>query len=705
MMKPEELERALLSHDPEERRRASLELREVESNLAVRLLPFALGDDDWRVRKEAVTAASSRAPTGALIGSVLRMLAPGDNVGLRNAAVDLLASWGGPSVDALAGAVGTLDADGRKLAAEALGRSGQVRAVPILKAMSSDPDPNVRLAAVEALAALGPLCLEEVAALLTGFLDSDDPLQQLTALDGLNQLGVVLSWERIEPLLDNPILERPAMLAAGRNRDPRAAHTLAAALCRARGSGWQWALAALAEYVRAGRPLVDAARSSLSRLPESVTERLLEEAVSADEIEVRREALLVLGALGTRTAAETILDAANDDTVAAVAEEALRIAGREAIHALVARARRGDEHERAGSLDILSQVVEFEGQDAVVGAIHLALSEGGPELVGAGLRALSVVSDDTCLSAAARWLAGEAPAALRKAAVAAIASMARKHPDRAVELARAARPEAQDAFFASVVIAALGRPVLGTPEDDQAFLAAALSNDDPAIRRAALDALAVLGDARGVQAAAFALADEEAEVRVSAVRALARMREPDGSAAGLERLIELATKSEDEGLVVAAVRALGDTGDSRVLGVLRPLAHSGAPMAAVAAVEALGSLRDPRHVEALIDALGHPDAEVVKASLAALGTAREPRIIKHLGACLDHEAWSVRRLAADLLGEIGGDAAAAVLRAKCGTEEEPLVREAIQRALGGPEITRTPLRPTPIPGHGSLPPR
>jgi HEAT repeat protein len=283
--------------------------------------------------------------------------------------------------------------------------------------------------------------------------------------------------------------------------------------------------------------------------------------------------------------------------------------------------------------------------------------------------------------------------------------MARRHPDCAERLDRQARPEHQDAFLATIVIAALGRPVFGNADADQEFLAAALSNDDAAVRRAALEALAVLGDARGVGAASFALADEETEVRNAAVHALARMRDEAGAVAGLDQLIELATTSQDERLVVAAVRALGDTGDSRVLEVLWPLARAGSPVAAVAAVEALGSLDDSRHVDALIDALGHEDSEVVKAALAALDAHRDPRVVTHFGACMDHPSWSVRRLAADLLGQVGGDAAAALLRAKLNSEEEPLVREAIQRALGAPEITRTPLRPTPIPGLGSWPPR
>src|SRR5690606_23137649 len=101
---------------------------------------------------------------------------------------------------------------------------------------------------------------------------------------------------------------------------------------------------------------------------------------------------------------------------------------------------------------------------------------------------------------------------------------------------------------------------------------------------------------------------------------------------------------------------------------------------------------------ALIDALSHPDAEVVKAALRGLSAERDARVGAHLGACLDHEAWDVRRLAADLMGRTGQTASIGLLRAKLASESEPLVREAIQRALVELELGGGLRRTTPPPG-------
>jgi HEAT repeat protein len=125
-------------------------------------------------------------------------------------------------------------------------------------------------------------------------------------------------------------------------------------------------------------------------------------------------------------------------------------------------------------------------------------------------------------------------------------------------------------------------------------------------------------------------------------------------------------------------------------------------MVAVAAIEALARVPDTRRIEALIEGLSHTEAEVVKASMLALGDTIDPRVLAHFGACLDHDAWDVRRLSADMLSRMGGDSANAFLRARLATEDNPLVQEAISRALETGNGTRH----TPLPHRaGSLRPR
>jgi HEAT repeat protein len=250
------------------------------------------------------------------------------------------------------------------------------------------------------------------------------------------------------------------------------------------------------------------------------------------------------------------------------------------------------------------------------------------------------------------------------------------------------------------VIAALGGS-RNWPESALDFLTAALSNPLGSVRCAALRALSEVGGERAVAGVAFALADEEADVRRMAVSALGKIRGDDGAALGLPHLIDLVQHATEPELVAAAARALGQSGDAHALSVLRPLVRLGLPLVAVSAVEALAELAGARRVDVLLDGLSHTDGEVVKATMLALADAQDPRVVAHLGACLDHEAWDVRSLAADLLGRLPGETALGLLRARLTGEDSPPVQAAIARALERAAGIR---RSSP-PGGGSLRPR
>lgn len=696
------IEEKLESADPEERRRAAAELVDHGSDGAVRLLLKALGDEDWRVRKEATAVATARAPSPAVLSGLVDALGPGENVGLRNAAVEALAAYGKNAVHALSRGLGSLDADGRKLAAEALGGSGHSSALVVLKTMLDDPDVNVRAAATEAVARIGTTCLDDAVALLQRCLHADDSFQRLTALDGLNRLGVVLGWERIEPMLDDPVLEHSAWLAAGRSGDERAVPVLARALERARGSGWYDTVSALVALLGTDVHMRETVRAAFAGLSAKMRQRLLEEAgaTQSDALDARRTALVLVGMLDGDAAVELAVDALVDDRVAAEGEEALSLLGARAVPLLMQRATDSRVAGRGVYIEMLGRLADSGTRAQAVRAIRSALSDESFDVAGAALTALAMIGDESCVRPVADWLAREgAPARVRQAAASALSELARRFPDVAQSQARSATPEGPDAHSAAVILAALGEPVRDTLADDVGFLSSVLSSDSSAARRAALGALAALGSALGVEAVAFALTDEELEVQLAAVRALGRLRDESGGVAGVEHLLELVRTSDDQALVAAAISALGEAGDARAVSVLRPLARNGDPMSAVAAVEALGRLRDPRRVDALIDALSHPEVEVVKAALRVLTDERDPRVGAHLGACLDHEAWDVRRLAADLLGRLGGEPGMGLLRAKLAGEEEPLVKEAIQRALSKLEGIVPIRRTTPPPGR------
>ena len=702
MKRAEEISAAFNSEDPEQRRRAVESLRELGSEIdaPARYVLRALGDDDWRVRKQAIEVAIALAPSADLLQGLVPVLLPGDNVGLRNAAVEALGAYGQAAVDALVQQIPALDADGRKLAAEALARTSLPSALDALKPLLTDGDPNVRAAALDAIATVGICAVSEAFEILSGFLRStgEEAFVRLCALDGINRLGSLLPWRAIEGMLEDPVLERSALSAAGRSAHPEALSALLRAFERARGGGVSAVLAALVEYARAfaqNHLLLRAETPS-----RAVAARLLALSLpSNDDLPSRKAALIVAGALGVEQIAPIAAEALSDARLLAEADESLSLLGPRAVPALLERAAHADPDTCAACIEIVTSLADEKSAPAAVLEIRKWLASAAPVVVRAGLGSITLLGDESCFVAVNPWLSNEETAS---AAETALAALALRYPESARKLARAAGSEGDEAHAAAVIHTALPTPIRATIADDVAYLSALLSNPTKAVRRAALAGLGNAGSELGTDAAAFALTDEEPEVRHAAVVALSRLRTSEGALSGFGKLLELVEKSDDQELVAAALGALGESGDPRVLGVLRPLVRNAPPMVAVAAIEALARVPDARRVDALIEGLSHGESEVVKASMLALGDTIDLRVLAHFGTCLDHEAWDVRRLSADMLGRAGGEPAVALLRGRLAVEDNPLVQEAISRALElGTGVRHTPLPPR----AGSLRPR
>lgn len=683
----DDLDRALSSGDPEERRRAVAEIAAAPEADRPRLIVRALGDADWRVRKEAVGVAHTLTASRDVLDALVEVLRPGDNVGLRNAAVEALSSFGSLVVDALRRELPSLDADGRKLAAEALAGSGDVAALGVLETLLDDDDPNVRTAAIDAISVAGRADVDRAMALLERCLVTDESLTVLAALEGLNGLGCGVAWAMLRPHLKDPMLHDAAVVAAGLSGHVDAAPYLVNALTQGRGHAFHAALAAMATYVTNEPAARRSARAAMSSLDEVTRRRLIEQARKTDEeIEIQRSALIVVGVLGTPEAADIVIAALGDDRLAAEAEEALDMLGPAAILALARHARTGLPHERAACVTQLGQLADERTRVIACQAIIDATEDGAPEVVRAALTALAQIGDEGTLGLAARWLVPDAAPPVRHAAATALGASAARNSEAARALSRQIAADSPGAAVPAVVIGALPTPVFGSVAEDVAFLAKAASNPSAVVRRAALESLARFGTAAAVEAVAFALTDEVPEVQLAAIRSLGKMRNEAGRAPGVAHLLEVSGTFQDEALSVAAVEALGAAGEPGALEVLRKIAREGGAMRAVAAVEAIGRIDAPDRVDALIHALSHPEPEVVKAALKAVASEeKDPRAAAHLAASLDHEAWDVRRLSAELLGRRADPQSKQLLRQRLIVEREPLVHAEIQRSLADPE--------------------
>jgi HEAT repeat protein len=685
--------RALSAADPEERRRAVARITELPSAARVAPLLAALGDADWRVRKEAIGLSAELGPEPDLLSALVEVFEPGDNVGLRNAAVEALGAFGLAAVEALSSRVFKLDADGKKLAIEALGRSSEGAALDVLAPLVGDADANVRVAALEALGAIGVVRVDDARPLLVSRLDPNQPLEALAALESLAMIGASLPFATVRPWLTHPLLGRAALSLAADSGDPNAAAPLVAAFLA--GTDPE-AVCGLSDYVRASEGARRAALAELDKAGPRGEDVLLAWLTRRDgDVEYARAALSIVGALGISAGSELAVTWLADARCYAEADNALFLLGVAAIPALLRGAASDELETAAACLDLLGRLspeaVTAEARRALSGA----LSSPSPDSVRAALGALTRVGDADCMPALVRLLDDES---LVSSVEPALVAISQRNPERALSFVQLGSLQGSLSHATAVVIAALApRGKLGSLDASEltAFLVSLLMSTSHEQRRMALVALAELGMGEALDAVRFALADEEQAVRVEAVRALGRLKGKDQSIVGVPALLEVVSEARDPVLLLAALRALGESSDPRALSVLGPLVRSIDARVAVAAVEALSRHADPRRLSSLFDGLHHAESEVVKAAMLAIAAEPDPRVIVHLGACLDQSTWDVRRLAADLLGRAPSEASAALLRARLSVEQDPMVKDALARALesSGQRRSRPPRRP------------
>lgn len=719
VVSPELLAAALDAADAEERRQATSLIAELFLHDALPLLIRALGDADWRVRKEATYAARAFVPAPKLVEAMIALFEPGENVGLRNAAVDVLGSCGSAATRPLAMAFAGLDADGRKLAVQALGSTRDPQALAVLSHALDDRDSNVRQGAVEAISRLGPFAPSEVQLLLLRSLDGHDPFCQLAALEGLNALGVAVPWDKLHPLLDHPTLRAAALTSACSAEDARAAASIVHILRSARGNTFLLAVAALARMAEG--PLLAEVTIALEAEDAALGERLLHIAnsVSVEPPHHRGSALLLAAIAAAPGVVDAAAHALEDELLGDAATQALRVLGPKVLPDLIRRIA-PTAGSAVFSVDVRAALIEASAAIAhgpcppdvlrlLVEALRSATLENDRRVTPSALCALSRLGEDRDLELAAKFV-GSSSKPIAHAAEAALAILTKRHPDAARRIAeslteRAVQGSADDACTAVVMIGALAARSSASRQSsspDMVLLTRCAAAEQPRVRRAAMEALALLGGESALRILSLALTDDAREVQLAAARSLGVLgrtscfrppNEPDVSATSLRVVMDLVMRSADVELVATAIRSVAEdleivAGDMRstraattLLSVFAPLAREADGTIAMAAIEVIGRL--PRVMKerqpAIAAALVHPDDTVVKAAMLKLDTTG--LLGTEILQCLDHPSHDVRSLAAEIMAGSDNPALRRRLAERTSVELDLNMRDTLEGAL------------------------
>ncbi|MBX7193610.1 MAG: hypothetical protein K1X94_16255, partial [Sandaracinaceae bacterium] len=197
-----------MSHTPdvEARRLEALAMRGGAIDPA--RLSALLGDEDWRVRKQAAEVASEAIDREGVPELLVAGLLQPDDVGLRNASVEAFAraaaSLAARIAAALREALARAPRTARKFVAAALVGAGE-GAIEPLAALVRDDDVMTASCAVEALASVARRGVDShaVAALLAEALTRTEPVLRLAALDGLIAIAADVEAAVLGPLLED----------------------------------------------------------------------------------------------------------------------------------------------------------------------------------------------------------------------------------------------------------------------------------------------------------------------------------------------------------------------------------------------------------------------------------------------------------------------------------------------------------------------
>jgi len=667
-----EIARAFDAEEAEVRRRAVQELPRLGGEDAAALLMRGLGDSDWRVRKEAVQTAPRIAARDGVIRHLISALGNRNDIGLRNAAVEALIGIGREVVSYVVDSLRSLDEDGRKLAVETLAQLPDMAAIDALAKSLDDKDVNVQVAAAEALGRAG-LAGENGRSVamdvLIRALSRNVPLLSLASLSSLRQLEAVLPFEILAPLVDQPLLRRVAIEAASGNVDSKAIGALATAIGDFSPHISREAALGLARSVEASmddRATLLFAETSLGAIPQAAI-RLRELARDIEDPAARGAALLLLGLVRDANDVELLVDALAQEDVAEYAELGLELFGEDAVKPLVAVGRTAAPNARGAAISMLPLVDRGAVPDAVA-VLRDSLGDGSTDVVVAALRSLATVGAAGDIRHVFE-MSDRGDVHILLAKNAALSSLAGRFPKVARDLLKGLDPHSDAALSGCVLIEALGRLGLGA-DADESFAEVAVAHRDSRVRRGAVEALATIASDDAVRMVSFALADEEEQVALAAIRALGRMR-------AIRPLAQLMTSSKNPVFVGAALRALGEADDEVQLAHASALASSADYALASIAIETIGLSSADGREQALAGALTHSDPAVVCLILSELVRLHGDRSREALAWAIEHPSREVRQHAAELLGLDGSEEARTLIRARLVREDDPQVKEAL----------------------------
>lgn len=653
------IQSALMSQDEEVRLSGLQSLYRCADEKRIDLVCASLGDESWRVRKEAVNLFLSLPDAVSNAERIIALLYDEENAGLRNSAAEILVKLNAPILPILIKAADSPDPDVRKFILDILGDIGDHGATPLmLRYLQSDPEVNVRASAAENL---GKIRDTSAVPVMVKALSEPDLLVQFSLLDALGRIGCSVKVEKFIDLSEKSLLRKPLFDAFGRIGDETAIPVLLAGLLDPMRNVREAAIMALQNLISRYGEAILAGKITAAALEGAVT------LLSSPSLPVQRAALSLLGMHCDRERAVLLTSYLDDDHLADDVATILMASGGAVIGDLTVCWAGASDKKKA-------YLAYLFGAAGVVNAVNLLVDElkaADDFLRVIILRALGQIGGEKEILTLAGYL--EVPEDdVRQAAVDGLVKVAERFHSPVIDLVREGFSHT-DPLVRQATLQVLGR--LGGDESE-AVLLMAMKDESALVRRSAIYYL----DGRNFRhypALTLALTDEESDVRRQAIEALSMSED--------RTLIEsftLVLQDEDPWVRSTAIRAIGRFGGPEAGVAIRNGLRDPVGLVTIAALESLTEAGIPFDLEEITAQLGNDDDDVVLAVLALLAKSSDHSWLTSWGeALLDHRHWQIRQRVAELLAQVGTQKNQALLQQRLQVEQEDMVREQLRQCL------------------------
>jgi len=596
----EDLQLKLGSADEEERRIAVRALAGFPIQRVRDLAFAALGDESWRVRKEAVDLILSYSPGAALAKDLISLLSVQGNAGLRNSVVEVLQTVGVPVLQDLVESLGHDDPGVRKFIVDIMGGIGDPSVVPELSEVLNDQDPNVAAAAAESLGIIGD---EKAFPHLLEALARDELLIRYAVLEALVKIGRPVPLDVITPLAANPLLKKAVFECIGIVGDCGAATLLVEGLRDRARNVREAALVAL-ESIRSRsgrRDLEEKIDPCLHLLAGTDTVEYLMAMRESSDRRIRSAAITILGAVGDIRALDVFLREYRDENMQDIALKALREMGPKAGEGL-SRVFVSSDDETRCIIAHISGELQLPDSAAIAAA---GLHDQVPMVRALSAEAIGK-SALTGLIPEVIPLLDDTSAEVRRKAVGALVRLASvAGDDVAVSAKQLFESDNPDCRHQSARLFAALR--------DVGNLMLLSKDEDPRVRRESVSCLGELRSLESEGRLTMALADEDTDVRIAAVTALCW----DGFSDAAGSLL-LALNDPSPRVQVAVLKCLGRRQQQSAMQGIISVIGSASGMLLISALQAAFQISPSEALPYLLRAEENQDPEVARVATALI---------------------------------------------------------------------------------------